>query len=207
MGGQLDDLTVRCLQHLLHDSDAYGLESTLIAARGNLGNWWQVADVLGKALTELGRRWEDGACSVAQEHEASRRLQDALGACGNILPSPPSEPRCVLAAVEGELHTLGLSMAELCVHEAGWASVWLGAPTPTSVLVEAIERLSPSMVCVSASACSSDAKILSRHCRSIARACRHCSSALVLGGEGAWHQKPPYGHRVRSFAEFVPLLR
>ncbi len=62
------------------------------------------------------------------------------------------------------------------------------------------------MVAVSASAWSGNAEILLRHCRTIASACRNCGATLVLGGEGAWPEKPSRGHRVRSFAEFATLL-
>ena len=206
LGGELDDFTVRCLQHMLSEVDAYGLQATCIEMRGQLGSWWQVADRFGAVLTDLGRRWQAGECSVGQEHAASRQLQDSLTACGAALPSPPNEPLCVLAAVEDELHTLGLSLAELCLREAGLESLWLGAPTPTSVLIETIERRSPAIVALSASAWSSDADLLLQHYGQIAKACRRCSATLVLGGAGNWPQRPAYGYRVHGFAEFVGIL-
>ena len=206
LGGRLNDVAVRCLQHLLFDDDVYGLHRTLIETRGRLGSWVPVADVLGTVLTELGRRWQAGTCSVGQEHAASRRLQDALSACGAALPSPPPERTCVLAAAEGELHTLGLSLAELCLREAGWTSVWLGGPTPTAVLVETIGTTSPAMVGVSASAWSSDPEPLAGYCKTITGACRRCGAKLFLGGAGNWPEKPAYGARVTSFAEFIPLI-
>ena len=179
-----------------------------------------MADLLGVVLTEIGCRCEDGRCRVGQEHEASHRLQGALSTCSATLPTPPSAPRCLFAAVDGESHTLALNLTELCLREAGWGSVWLGSPTSTSVLVEAIQRLAPTVVGVSASAWSSDAEALAQHYRLIARACRRSGAALVLvlvlvfvlvlvlvlGGEGAWPRMPGYGERVRSFKEFAPLL-
>ena len=206
-GGQLDDFAVRCLEKMVYDgTGSYGLEATLIEMRGHLGSWLQVADVMGTVLTELGRRWEQGVCSVAQEHAGTHRLEEAIRACAATLPTPPAAPRTVLAAVEGESHTLGLSLLDLCMREAGRATEWLGSPTPTSILVEAIERLNPNMVAVSASACSRDAGMLLRHYRSIGRACRRCGAVLVLGGQGAWPPKPSYGHRFRNFAELASLL-
>jgi excisionase family DNA binding protein len=205
-GGKPVDVVFQIVEHLFQDSGTYGLQSCLIELRGRLGSWSQVADVLGAALGEVGRRWEQESCSVAEEHNASRRFQQALWACGAILPSSPKQPCCILAAVEGEEHTLGLSLAEICLSEAGWSSLWLGSPTPTSVLVEAIHGFAPAMVAVSASPCSNDSKVLLRHYRPIADACRSCGAMLVLGGEGAWPDNPSRGHRVRSFAEFAELL-
>jgi hypothetical protein len=45
----------------------------------------------------------------------------------------------VLAWAEGDEHTLGLPLAELCLVELGWTPLWLGARTPT---VETI-RMAP----------------------------------------------------------------
>jgi excisionase family DNA binding protein len=206
MGGQPDDVTFRCLEELLHGGGSYGLQSLMIELRGRLGSWWRAADHLGVVLTELGRQWEAGSCSVAQEHCATHRFLEALGTCMGALPSPPSGPRCMLATAEGEDHTLGLSLAELCVREAGWASLWLGGATPTAILVEAIDEHRPEMVAVSASAWSSDGAALQQHCESIAIACRRAGARLVLGGRGAWPVSPAYGARVHDFAAFVPQL-
>ena len=207
LGGELDDFAVRCLQHMLTEDSAYGLQATLIEMRGHLGSWWQVSNRLGTVLTDLGQRWEAGECSIGQEHVASRRMQEALSACGATLPSPPGEPLCVLAAAEDELHTLGLSLAELCLREAGFTCLWLGGPTPTSVLIETIEGHSPAIVAMSASSWSSDADLLLRHYNEIARACRRSGAVLVLGGAGNWPKRPAYGHRVESFTEFAHILR
>jgi len=206
LGGRSDDLEFQFLQHLLEGRDIFKLQSVLIEMRGRLGAWWRVADILGAALTELGQEWERGLCSIFQEHQASRRFQQALWGCVAGLPSPSQEARSLLAAVEGDEHTRGLSLAELCLREAGWKSLWLGSPTPTPVLIEAIQKSAPRMVAVSASVFSSDSAILDRHCRSIASACRQCGATLILGGRGAWPQSPAEGHRVHTFAEFAPLL-
>jgi excisionase family DNA binding protein len=205
-GGRSDDMTFRFLEHLLQGSDVYGLQSLILEMRAQLGTWWRVADGLGSILTELGCQWERGQCNIFQEHEATQRLQQALWGCVAGLPSPPAGPLCLLAAVEGDRHTLGLSLADICLREANWSSCWLGSPTPTSVLAEAVEHYAPRLVAMSASAHSCDAATLNRHQRTIAKACRQVGASLVLGGDGAWPQKPVVGHRVRTFEEFATLL-
>jgi len=206
IGGRSDDLEFRFLQCLLQGSDVFELQSLMIETRGRLGTWWQVADLLGAALNQLGQQWEQGTCSVFQEHEASRRFQQALWACMASLPSPSPKARCLLAAVEGDQHTLGLSLAEICLREAGWKSLWLGSPTPMPVLIETIQESVPEMVVVSASAFSNDAALLDRHCRAIAGACRQCGATLILGGRGAWPRSVADGYLVQTFAEFAALL-
>jgi len=205
-GGRSRDVTFRFLEHLLQAGDVYGLQSVMLEMRAQLGAWWRVADGLGAALTELGRQWERGDCTISQEHEASRRFQQALWGCVAALPSPAGGPLCLLAALEGDGHTLGLSLADICLREANWASRWLGSPTPTLVLVEAVEHYRPRLVAMSASAYSRDVATLDRHHRTIAEACRRVGASLVLGGDGAWPQKPVIGHRVRTFEEFASVL-
>ncbi len=69
LGGQSEDVAFQLLEDLLHDSDTYNLQSRLMALRGRLGRWYQVADVLGDTLTAIGDRWEQGTCSVAAEDQ------------------------------------------------------------------------------------------------------------------------------------------
>ena len=49
------------------------------------------------------------------------------------------------------MHTLGLSLLELCLREAGWDSLWIGAPSPTEEVCHTILSQDVSMVAVSAS--------------------------------------------------------
>jgi MerR family transcriptional regulator, light-induced transcriptional regulator len=206
--GNPEDSTAYRLVDLMLDRDGpYALQGAMMELRGRLGSWWCVADELGEALAELGHQWETGARTVTQEHFATRQFQQVLWACIASLPSPPQQPACLLAAVDGEDHSLGLNLATLCLHEAGWNSIWLGSPTPSDVLLEAIGTYRPAMVAVTASAFSSDREGLETQYQNIADACRGCGAKLVLGGAGAWPDKPSRGHRVGTFADFAELLR
>ncbi len=111
-------------------------ELALVRARSRLGSWDRVADELDPVLIEVGRRWSDGEMSIGEEHILTERLSRALARISESLPLLPNAPTCLLACVESEGHTLGLSLSELCLRELGWASVWLGARSP----IEAITR-------------------------------------------------------------------
>lgn len=205
-GAQPDDTSHRLVELMLSGDEPFALQACMMELRGRLGAWFRVADELGKALAELGRQWETGVRTIAQEHVATRQFQQALWACMASLPSPPKRPSCLLAAAQGEDHTLGLSLAKLCLREAGWNTIWLGSPTPGAVLIEAIGNYQPQMVTVTASSFSSDSEDLEVQYRKIADACRQCGAEIVLGGQGSWPEKPSQGHRVRTFAEFAALL-
>jgi excisionase family DNA binding protein len=202
-----DDPAHRLVEMMLDDNGPYALQGAMLELRGRLGTWFRVADELGKALTELGRQWETGIRTIAQEHFATRQFQHALWACSSSLLSPPRQPTCLLAAAEGDEHTLGLSLAMLCLREAGWNTVWLGSPTPNTVLTEAIGENRPNMVAVTASSFSCESDELNRQYRKIADASRECHAKIVLGGLGSWPDRPAKGHRVRTFEEFAALLR
>ena len=139
-GGGPQDMVSRLLERLLTGGDVHSLQSLMLDVRSKLGAWWRVADVLGATMAELGRQWERGNCTIFQEHEATQLFQQALWGCIAALPSPPDGPLCLLSAVEGDIHTLGLSLANICLREANWRSRWFGSPMPTSVLAEAVEH-------------------------------------------------------------------
>ena len=134
-------------------------------------------------------------------------MEQALAICGGMLPIAPATPYCLLANVEGDDHTLGLSLLELCAREAGWATRWLGAPTTAELLVSAIGDLKPAVVAVSASRFSRDSDAMADHAAKIARACKDTGSFLVFCGKGAWPRRPKYGNRLTSCGEFVTVLR
>lgn len=186
------------LRTMLH-GDALGVEALLLQERSRAGAWCHVADGVGPVLTELGARWERGTVTVADEHIAATHLQRALARISEGLPVSPDAPVCVLAAAEGDEHTLGLSLAELTLREAGFATLWVGAPTPTQELLKVIQRRGVARVCLSASTLSRPVAALRRQAATLAQACAARKLDLVLGGEGAWPEPPPYGVRLRTF--------
>jgi excisionase family DNA binding protein len=182
------------------------LEGRLLMARSRLGSWCQVADELGGALCELGRKWEQGRITISDEHRASEVLSRALARLGDIVPVAPDSPRCLLACAGDDEHTLGLAMAELCLRELGHVPFWLGRRTPIDEVIRCVETRQTEMVALSASVASDDAVSLARIAAAIGDACREHGTALVLGGSGAWPPQPDYGIRVNSFSALRDVL-
>jgi len=183
-------------------------ELALLRARGRLGSWCRVAAELVPVLAGLGARCVRGDVTVAQEHILSERLSRALARTAESLPLLPGSPTCLLACVETEAHTFGLSLAELCFRESGWASIWLGPRTPTEAITEQVrldDRI--QLVGLSASEACLDASLLRRVYSAVAAVCRERGVALMLGGAGPWPEAPSYGTRVRGFHEFAALQK
>ena len=194
------------LLDLLLGGSAHEIEGALLEARGRLGAWHRVADSLGSVIEEVGRLWRDGHLTVIEEHLASEALARALAAVGDSLPSAKRAPRCLLACADGDEHTLGLSLAELCLREAGWLPLWSGRATPMNELIRRLDKRDLRLVALSASSRSNEQRALERQARRLAVACRAAGAALVLGGRGAWPERPRDAVRMQRFDEFHAWL-
>jgi excisionase family DNA binding protein len=193
---------IRCLV----DARRHEVDSRLLEARSRLGAWCGVSDEVAIALVELGKRWEQGRLSIAQEHVASDCLSRSLARIGDALPSQEGGSRCLLACADGDEHTLGLAMAELCLRERGWAPIWLGRRTPLPEILGMVRGNEVELVALSASAARHDATALGEIADEAAEACEASGVDLVLGGAGAWPDRPSHGQRLTSFAAFSEYL-
>lgn len=191
---------------MLRSGDEGQLEARLLNARAELGSWWRVADRIGPALNELGRRWQLNQITVADEHRASERFSRSIARLGAWMPQPPNPPRCLLAAATGDEHTLGLSLVELCVRERGWAPVWIGRSAPVSDIAASVARLDVRVCALSASCYSSHRHVLAQQAEQLGLACAAYGVTLVLGGSGNWPEAPAHGRVIRDFATFSELL-
>lgn len=197
-----DDGWVRCLI----DGPRFEIDSRLLEARARLGRWCDVADEVAAGLRELGTAWELGHVSIAEEHVASDNLTRALTRAGDSLPTRRDGPRCLLACAANDEHTLGLSLAELCLREVGWTPVWLGRRTPLGELVRLVTQGDAELVSLCASVASRDAAELAAIEAELGAVCVQHDVGLVLGGAGSWPALPTFGTRMESFAAFRELL-
>jgi excisionase family DNA binding protein len=189
---------------VLMAADPVAIRAALLAARKRSASWAETVDEVASALAEIGRRWEAGSCHVFEEHAASEALRRAVAACAGGLHPGGNAPSAALLTVEGERHTLGLSLAELVLAEAGWRSIWIGEGPPVEELEGLVAKLKPELLSVSASAASPPAAIV-RYQSELMRIASTAQTRLVLAGSGAWRDFPP-ARRVVSFTEFQTLL-
>lgn len=192
---------------LLLEADGLGVEARLLTERSRLGSWLSVAEMLGGALVDLGERWQAGKVTVLQEHLASERLGRALARISDAMPLKPGAPRCILACAEGDRHALGLSLVEVALREAGWATLWAGQDTPASDLAEVARTGGAEMIAVSASSATADEVGLRRQAEVLGSACAAAGVTLGLGGSGPWPDPPPHGQRFRAIGPFVSRAR
>ncbi len=88
-------------------------------------------ELVQPALRLVGANWESGRWTVAEEHLASRTLDDALARIRPVTtPATRIGPVAVLAAPSGEQHAAGLVCLAQVLEEDGWNVENLGPNVP-----------------------------------------------------------------------------
>jgi methanogenic corrinoid protein MtbC1 len=109
------------------------------------------AEVIPAALHEVGRRWEAGEASVADEHLATETAQDALREFAPLLDRrPPRGETVVVAAVDGELHGVAARLLGDLLQADGWDVLYVGTATPADALARVVLERQPRAVALSA---------------------------------------------------------
>jgi excisionase family DNA binding protein len=191
---------------LVSDTPQSRIVAELLKEHSQRGAWFRVADYLARVIRALGRRWENGSLSVAEEHVATERLSRALSWVSQTLVVADDGPVCILLTAEGDEHTLGLSLAELAAREAGWKVTWVGRSTPLIDLDRFLAQIEPRVAGISASAHLSDRRELARQSETLTALAERHGFSLVFGGSGAWPEQPHGAERLESFASWSALL-
>ena len=129
--------------------DALGLALSLV------DGGTPVADVhrhvLSASQVEIGRMWQRGELSVAEEHVASRTTEQVLALLDARLPRETRlKKRVLVTSANGDLHDIGLKMVAQQLELAGFDTLYLGASTPGEDVVRAIDDFSVDALAVGA---------------------------------------------------------
>lgn len=137
------------------------LEARMLAG-DSAGAWWLIDSRLGggldpagvvttllaPALQSIGSRWADGELSVADEHQATSVAQRIIGRLGLQFGRPGrTRGTVIVAAPEGDLHTLPVAMVADLLRWRGFDVSELGAHTPVDALAE-VARQTDRLVAV-----------------------------------------------------------
>jgi excisionase family DNA binding protein len=170
---------------VLVTGDSAKVKAALIASRQKTGNWADTADEVAAAIAEIGRRWEAGDYQIFEEHATTEALRRAAAACVSEMHVGDGAPSAALLTVENERHTLGLTLAELVLPEAGWRPVWIGEGLPADDLQSLVNKLKPDLLVVSASSVT-PAKAVARYQAELGHIATAGNVEVVLAGSGAW---------------------
>lgn len=99
---------------------------------------------------EVGRLWQTGQISVAQEHYCTACTQLVMSQLyPQIVGQSAQKGRMVAACVGGELHEIGMRMVTDLLELSGWDTYYLGANMPTASILDAIDDRDASLLGIS----------------------------------------------------------
>jgi methanogenic corrinoid protein MtbC1 len=108
-------------------------------------------DVFQQSQRELGRLWQLNKVTVAQEHYCTAATQAIMNRFFNEVLETPRIGRSVLAfCVEGDLHEIGVRIVADFFELAGWDCDFLGANTPSAMLVDSLATSPFDLIAISA---------------------------------------------------------
>ncbi len=149
-------------------------------------------ELVQPALRLVGANWESGRWTVAEEHLASRALDNALTRIRPVtVPDTRIGPVVVLAAPAGEHHAAGLVCLAQVLEEDGWKVENLGPNVPRHDLVRFLSSRTVDLVALSISRAASLPAL-----RRTVNAIRRTGSPggalpIIVGGGGTANIDPP----------------
>ncbi len=138
--GRLDAVDVRALLDAVDRYDLVTVDRKLGKLAAVLSSREMVHDAVLPFMREVGRGWQEGRFTVAQEHMVSGVLRSLLGSLMRLQAPRDGRAGILFATPPGERHELGVTAAAMLAAAAGLGVIYLGADLPTSDVVAATRR-------------------------------------------------------------------
>jgi methanogenic corrinoid protein MtbC1 len=107
-------------------------------------------DVIAQALKRIGKLWESNQITVAQEHLATAITQFVIASVyPRMKTTGPRRGQMVVTGVAGELHQIGANLVADAMETQGWDVSFLGTNVPSGAIVEAVQKNSSDVLCIS----------------------------------------------------------
>lgn len=107
--------------------------------------------VLQPVQHELGRLWQNGSITVAEEHFCTAATQQVISRLYPRIFSTPKNGRILVAAfASGELHEVGLRMVADFFELNGWSTHFFSASAEPSEVISAVTYLKADLIAISA---------------------------------------------------------
>ncbi len=107
-------------------------------------------EVFEWAMHEIGKGYEKGEISIAEEHLASAITERMIVRVGQFyMPMVKGRYRALIGCVAGNYHTLGIRILADGLREFGWDILFLGANVPLESFVKTITQTHPHIVLIS----------------------------------------------------------
>ena len=138
-------------------------------------------ELLTPLLMELGRRWEDGEGSVAEEHFFGCYLRSKLGARFHHRVRAEGGPKLLLACLPGDRHETGLLLFALAANDVGYHTIVLGADMPLDELPAAARKTRCAAIVLSGLVAPDAATLKS----GLSTCVEQCNVPVFIGGRAS----------------------
>lgn len=178
-----NDLKINQWLDWIADFDEENLNYEMHREWGLLGPLSFITNLAAPLITQIGKKWECGNFTVAQEHFASEILSNFLGTRWRNQNERKSGKTAILATLPGENHLLGLQMCAVVMSTTNWKIVSLGLDTPEEDIAATVNQCGAPLLCISVSGWYG----VSRAKPIIARLRKQLTQKVdvVVGGSGA----------------------
>ena len=140
--------------------------------------------VVAKAMHRVGELWYRGELTIADEHLAARTAIVTLQKLRNVIRlALPNGMKAMLCGMERDLHELPLNLLQILLESDGWKVINLGPNTPFFTLAEAVAKLRPKLICISAKLVS-DPDRAAREYDQVRKVAAKIRSSIAIGGDG-----------------------
>lgn len=141
-------------------------------------------DALQPAMYQLGKLWEEGSITVAQEHLSTAIVSRIMASLYDRIQWPKSVMgRAVIACTTDEFHEVGARMVADLLEMDGWNVTFLGANTRENELLDRLRADPPDLLGISVSMVFN-----LKNVRNLITRIRNCPELLkikiLIGGQG-----------------------
>ncbi len=164
-------------------------------------------DLVCPAMRRVGELWYNGELTITQEHIATRVACNAVFKLRNVLTVPRMNGNlAICCAMEGDFHELPTHLAQTVLENEGWEVLNFGANTPLYSLADEVLRLTPELICISATVMS-DVERTSRDYKIFGEQIGKLKIPIIFGGKAfadeQIRRRFPADLYARSFSEVV----
>jgi methanogenic corrinoid protein MtbC1 len=133
----------------IYNFDQSELKDILIQASAELGQNELLERLIIPLINAIGKKWEEGILTIAQEHLASSEIADFLHDQRGLYKNSESSPILISATPKGEHHELGALIVSTVGSSMGWNVVHLGTNLPAEEIVLASKASKAKLICLS----------------------------------------------------------
>jgi MerR family transcriptional regulator, light-induced transcriptional regulator len=140
-GEAVADLDVEYWLSFLYAQDSKGLREAMVRTEQSRGLMGFLSEVVAPLNVAVGQAWLEGRLAVHEEHLYTETVSTVMRQALWIIRenTAATGPRVLTTTLPGEVHGLGLMMAECAMAYAGCSLQSLGLQTPVPDIVTAVQ--------------------------------------------------------------------